>query len=568
MVGGAFVSNRTALRRIAMVGASAVLAIGAPIALAIFSPGSARSQPVTPRLIGRTGAHSEVHFSLVLRFPGRQRLNRFLAGLYDPHSPMYHHFIDAKTFGERFGVSAAALRAATHVLSADGVQITGEYPQRTAIDAHASAGVVDRLFGTRLMDYVDPSRRVFHAPTTAPVIPGRLAGVVSAVAGLDGRYQPTADDVPNGGLRPGSVGPAYDLTPLYNRGIRGQGVKVGIISFAAFPQSDVDGFDQQFGLPSLTPVQVSPPDVGPATATDTGAQGEVLLDLEVVHGVAPQATIIDYNAPFTDASGASTLGKVIDKIVADGQVDIVSDSWGVCELNTSSSDIQRDEQSILAAKARGISIFKSSGDAGAYQCQRAHGSDHRLSVEWPTSSPGVVAVGGTSLSVTPSGAYAGETTWEGTLTQGGGGGGLSAVFPRPSWQRALGVVNRFSTGKRQLPDVSAAADPNAGWATYQGRQLSESGGTSAASPFWAAALALIEQYARQHGASHLGFVDPMLYAIASTPQPAPPFHDITVGTNRYYPATAGWDFATGLGSPDVYNLAQDIVAYLKSHGHA
>jgi subtilase family serine protease len=115
--------------------------------------------------------------------------------------------------------------------------------------------------------------------------------------------------------------------------------------------------------------------------------------------------------------------------------------------------------------------------------------------------------------------------------------------------------------------VSANADPNTGWALVTDGSLAPTAGTSAAAPFWAGAMALIEQYARQHGVRRLGFVDPMLYRIASTPQAAPPFHDITVGTNRYYPATPGWDFATGLGSPDVYNLAQDVVRYLKSrHG--
>ena len=93
--------------------------------------------------------------------------------------------------------------------------------------------------------------------------------------------------------------------------------------------------------------------------------------------------------------------------------------------------------------------------------------------------------------------------------------------------------------------------------------LTVAGGTSAAAPFWAATTALIAQDGRQHGVRRLGFVDPMLYAIAATPQRAPAFHDLTKGTNRYYPATNGWDFATGLGSPDVYNLAQDVVAYMK-----
>jgi kumamolisin len=98
---------------------------------------------------------------------------------------------------------------------------------------------------------------------------------------------------------------------------------------------------------------------------------------------------------------------------------------------------------------------------------------------------------------------------------------------------------------------------------YTGGAVSVAGGTSAATPFWAASMALIAEYAGHHGARPPGFVDPMLYAIAARPQRAPAFHDITIGANRYYPASAGWDFATGLGSPEVANLARDVLAYLK-----
>jgi kumamolisin len=297
-------------------------------------------------------------------------------------------------------------------------------------------------------------------------------------------------------------------------------------------------------------------------------QEEVEVDLDIAHEIAPRAQLLDYNAPYVDGSGASTLGAVIDKVVADGQANIVSDSYGSCELNTDAADLRRDEQAIEAAEAHGISIFKSAGDAGAYQCQRTNRADHRLSVEWPASSSGVVAVGGTSLSIGQNGGYAGETAWEATLTQQGGGGGLSAIFPRPSWQRALGVDNRFSDGKRQIPDVSANGDTASGWAMFEGGARTQIGGTSASTPFWAGTMALIEQYARQHGVRRLGFIAPVLYALASRPQRYPPFHDVTVGSNRFYPATVGWDFATGLGSPDVYNLARDVVAYLKANGGA
>jgi subtilase family serine protease len=562
--GSIVIKGRTTLVRFA---AALLAVLGTSLAVLALrrAAGADRAAPRSPapRLLGPTRGASVVDFSLVLRLPGQRRLSRFLEQLYDPRSRAFHHFIDAKLFGDRFGISRPVLHTAVRALTAEGVQVTAEYPQRTAIDARAPAAVVERLFGVRLMDYLGPGGRRFHAPTGQPSIPALLSRAVSAVGGLDGRFVPTADDVPAGGLAPSEASIAYDVTPLHELGIEGQGEKLAIISFGTYQPSSLVAFDRQFGLPLQEPAQQG---LGSgATDSSADAQGEVELDLDIAHEIAPRAQLIDYNAGFLDSSGVETLGSVIDRIVADGKADIVSDSYGVCELAEDTADLQRGERAIEAAEAHGITIFKSTGDAGAYECQRLKASDHRLSVEWPASSPGVVAVGGTSLSVGVDGAYAGETAWQDTLSQQGGGGGLSAIYQRPPWQRAPGVENGYSNGSREVPDVSANADTASGWSVYQGGQLTQVGGTSAASPFWAAAMLLIEQYAQRHGIRRLGFVDPTLYAIASSPQPFTPFHDITVGANRFYPATAGWDFATGLGSPDVYNLARDVVAYLEAH---
>jgi kumamolisin len=498
----------------------------------------------------------------VLRLRQR-RLRRFLGGLYDPRSPAYHRFIDARAFGRRFGISDRQLAELRRALRRSGIRITDQYPQRTAVDATAPASVVDRVFGVRLMDYLSAAGRRFHSPLSAPVIPPALRGTISGVAGLHGAVLPRQDDVPATGVTPDMAATAYDITPLYRQGVRGQGESVAVVESSRFSQSDLDSFTRQFGLSSFAPDIVPTPQDGPATDTSNTGQEETELDVELIHEVAPAARILDYNAPDTTAAGQDTLGDMLDNIVAQGRVSIVSDSMGYCELGFPLADLRRDEQAIEAAVAHGITIFKSTGDEGAYQCERFTPTDHHLSVEWPASSPGVVAVGGTALSVSATGEYAGETAWEGVLENSGGGGGLSVVFPRPSWQHAPGVISRYSDGRRQIPDVSANADPNTGWALFTGGSLGPTAGTSAAAPFWAGAMALIDQYARQHGVAHLGFVDPMLYRIASSPQVVPPFHDVTIGTNRFYPATPGWDFATGLGSPDVWNLARDVLRYMK-----
>jgi subtilase family serine protease len=521
----------------------------------------AQGRPGEPALLGATDPRTTIDFSLVLRLPGQASLPRFLGELENPTSPSYHHFIDATTFGERFGVSRTVLDRAAARLAIDAVQVTRSYPQRTALDVRASAGTVDRLFGVRLMNWRGVGGRSYHAPIGKPIVPPDLRQAVIAVAGLDSAAVETDDATAIQSTTPATVTSAYDVSPLARQHITGQGEAIAVVEFGQFQQADLDGFDQQFGLPAVTPRNV--PVDGGTNDDSASAVAEADLDLEVAHEIAPGAQLLDYNAPQTTASGADAFGSIVDQIVADGQASIVSDSWGSCELTMPAGDIRRDEQAIEAAAARGISIFAAAGDTGAYICQDDNGNDHRLSVDWPASSPYAISVGGTSLSMTATGAYQGETAWNDALEQSGGGGGLSVDFARPSWQVGPGVSNAFSNGKRQLPDVAADADPWSGWDTYTGGAIQVAGGTSAATPFWAAATALIAQYAGERSMGRLGFVDPMLYAIAAGPQRVPGFHDITIGTNRYYPATSGWDFATGLGSPDVYNLAQDIVAYMK-----
>lgn len=514
-----------------------------------------------PVLLGATDPDTTIDFTLVLRLPGQARLTRFLKELTDPAAPDYSHFIDAAAFGERFGVSRSVLDDASAQLARDGVQVTATYPQRTALDVRATAGTIDRVFDVRLMDWRSAGRQVFHAPLGAATVPGDLGRAVSAVAGLDGNVFVTDDSAAIQGLTPASARSVYEIDPLLTQNVTGQGESIAVVEFAKFDQSDLDAFDQQFNLPDVTPRDVAVN--GGASDDDPSSAAEANLDLEVAHEIAPGAELLDYNAPQATSSGADTFGAVLDRITADGQARVVSDSWGSCETDTPHADIQRDEQALEAAAARGISVFVAAGDTGAYTCQVDTDTNHRLTVSWPSSSPFAVSVGGTSLSVTSTGAYAGETAWNDTLEQSGGGGGLSADFNRPQWQVGPGVANRFSTGMRQLPDVAAAADPWSGWDVYTGGAVSVAGGTSAATPFWAASMALVAEYAGHRGARQLGFVDPVLYAVAARPQQAPAFHDITIGANRYYPASPGWDFASGLGSPEVANLARDVLAYLK-----
>jgi subtilase family serine protease len=253
------------------LGLAAVLMAALGWAALSGTPGPERSALAAPLRATNPGA--AVDFSLVLRAPDPRRLDRFLAGLYDPASPVYHHFIGAAAFGARFGVSSRLLRGVTAQLARDGVAVTASYPQRTAIDARAPAAVVERLFAVRMMDYRGLGNRRFHAPVGQPVIPPDLRQAVSAVAGLDGNTMVRAADVPSGGVSPAVGRIAYNTLPLYGQGVSGEGEKVAIISLASYSQSDLNRFDQRFGLGPLTPRSI--PVDGGAGDVSAGNESEV-----------------------------------------------------------------------------------------------------------------------------------------------------------------------------------------------------------------------------------------------------------------------------------------------------
>ena len=295
---------------------------------------------------------------------------------------------------------------------------------------------------------------------------------------------------------------------------------------------------------------------------------EANLDVDILHGIAPQAQIVNYELSFAQLDSA------IRAIVKAGRVRIVSASFGMCDgrsddpIRVPTQFRHSVENALLVAAAAGVSFFFSTGDAGAYDCQREDQSDTNLTVEFPSDAPYAVAVGGTVLSETSSGAYLGESGWQDTGSNGGGGGGLNPSDAAPSWQLPAAEVSGISTGNRQTPDVAAAAGDSSPWLLNDG--IGQGGwdaraGTSAATPMWAASMALVAQYAQAHGAGPLCFAAPLLYDVAAQSWRDPPFHDVTVGGNRHYQAGVGWDFATGWGSPDVHNLASAIVAWRALH---
>ncbi|MBM4409697.1 MAG: S8/S53 family peptidase, partial [Chloroflexi bacterium] len=526
-----------------------------------FGAGRTGGAGETPIRLGPTADGTLIDFSLVLRQPDPGAIEAYLADLSDPGSPDYRRFLTAPQYGERFGLALDRIAGVEAWAQQQGLTVVGRHAQRTTVRLQAPAGTVNRVFGVTLMDEYDPATG--HAYVTldaAPGVPSAISPDVDAVAGLDDRpvwsfsaapsgFTPAS--VPRTGLGPADLAAAYDIAPLYEAGVFGAGQYIAIISFDTYLPSDIATFEQQLGIVDAPPIERIA--VGEPLTAPGSDSNEVTLDIDVIRSVAPQARILNFEAP---NNGSVGFAEMVDAIVEDGRASIISVSWGLCDTDDRLSPISRlsGERAFQAMAAAGISLFAASGDWGAYTCSVRDPSDHRVTVFWPSSSPHVVSVGGTHLSVRADGSYLDEAGWEDYLSTGGTGGGLNPVAERPEWQRGVGVDNDESDGRRQLPDISAAADPDTGYAVYytvEGGGWSIVGGTSGAAPFWAGITALFGEVNERAGVGEIGFINPLLYAIAESAPPDTVFHDVVRGGDLLHRARPGWDYATGLGTPDV-----------------
>ena len=560
-----------------------VLVVGGGASRKGRPPTASATAPALPdgaRRIGRL-TRGTVRFALNLRLHERA-LDGYLRHV-NPGTSHRGRRLTAAAFGTRFGLSDTHLSALRRELGRLGIGVERVYPQRTAVLVRGSVSRLQRLFALRFDRYRLPDGRRYYAPEQTPQIPAALTPYVTGLGDLSDRPM-VANDIPATGLTPAITAKAYGIKPLWDQGIRGKGQTIAIATaFGAINPADIQMYAETNGIPNPH-VEIRPVDGGSHYVPAEGSDLEVDLDLEVVLGLVPEARIIDYQA---SANAHHTLADVYNQIEQDGAARVVTTSYGLCEYASNKfnpGDQQLIDNSLKALEASGVTVFESTGDSGAYAClQRLQiqpvtnlPKDYtNLGVQTPSSSPYAVAVGGTRLDLRADGSYLDESAWSNPLEREGAGGGISSVEPRPPWQRGPGVEQPALNpqGKRQTPDVSGPADPFSGFMiclTDPGASAphcrGEQGGTSAAAPFWAASLVLVQQYAAEHGASSLAhcFAGPILYDLAATPQPVPPYHQIKYGNNGYYPATGGWSFASGLGSPDVFNLAQDYAAFLRS----
>ena len=434
-----------------------------------------------------------------------------------------------------------------------------------------SAGRLSAAFDVPVHDYLGRRGQVFYASPQQPVLPSGLGGEVTAVGRIlsylpHRMARPVVPlDVPRPGLTPQHLLTTYNAAPLVAAGYTGKGATLVFFAFDGFDQRDLDMFADTSGLPRFTPEVVggSP---GPA-------HGETVMDLEVAHAIAPDARLVVVNArPTVEGSGAfEKIGRMFDDAARQypGSVWSLSIGWG-CEAVVTAADVAPVRTALDNAHRRGIAVFDASGDTGGLECKggqdwsAAPGPDD-VGVDTIASLPEITSVGGTTLSTDLEGRWLEETAWVDVPMSQGSSGGVSRLFARPAYQHELST-ERDAT-HRLVPDVAAVADPFTGVKIIFDQSPKIGGGTSQSAPIWAGMTVLMNQYVIDHGGRPLGDLNNLLYRVAEGSR-LPGFRDITLGSNAVDVPSRGYDLVTGLGSPNVDNLARDLLDAQKAQAIA
>ncbi len=600
-----------AFRQLRVAAAAAALALfgfavsaGASSAPASLAVGGA-PPAIAARALGSLAAATPLRLTVVLVPRNRSRLAAAAASVSTPGSPTFHHYLSTSEFAAEFGASHSSVAQLRAFLRGHGLTPGPLARDGLSLSVSGSAARASRAFDVTLRRYRENSGREVYSNTAAPRVPASLRGVVADVLGLDdvpaaapaglvaGSRAPVARAASSGGGAPAAcpaasaaagssyftinqIAHAYGIDGLYARGDFGAGVTVALDELELYPTQDADvaAFGSCYGIrPNVLPdIQI---DGGPIGGTDAPTSAETAVDIENLVGLAPSVTVQIYQGPDTDAGILDTLSGILDAPPSQF-AQVISDSWVLCESarNDGNQSMIADEGALFdQAAVQGQTVLASAGDRGSAGCVPLNDPNHRwgetpgpLAVEDPASQPEVTGVGGTSLYA--EGPPPSETSWN-DLYIGAGGGGISSAWGMPDYQRYSGVPGIFSSYSsgtpcaagtsgycREVPDVSVDAAPATGYVTYYNSGWHGYGGTSTAAPVWAAVIALADA-SGMSGCSPktpLGFANPLLYYVAAGPGYADAFNDITVGDNNQfgsgaYPATAGYDMASGLGTP-------------------
>ena len=402
-------------------------------------------------------------------------------------------------------------------------------------------------FETSLQMFEDGAS-AFRGRTGPLTAPPEVAEVIEAVLGLDQRPVATPKSIRLPATAAAEAHLPNAVANLYgfpSSTLTGEGVCIAIIELGGgVSEEDTAAAFEAMALPAPKVVAVSVGEGSNQPGKDIDADGEVALDVQVAGASAPKATLAVYFAPNTDQGFVDAITQAVHD--ATYKPSVMSISWGSAEDGWTGQAITAMTSAFQDAAEAGISVFAASGDGLATDGR----SDGQAHVDFPASSPWVVGCGGTKLQARGA-SRTGETVWN--SNGGGSGGGLSGLFPVPTYQSGLKLpssVNKAGKAGRGVPDVAADADPDTGYQVVVDNQTQVIGGTSAAAPLWAGLFAL----AVQSAGKPLGQPHVLLYAHPSA------FNDVMSGNNKSnglgYEAAKGWDACTGLGTPQGAAIVQ------------
>jgi len=468
---------------------------------------------------------------------------------------------------QRYGGVPADHELVANVLSSidPAIQVISRDPGTRRLTAAGPLGALARAFGADLSLVTSPN------PAGAPVthryrsgglqVSAQLDGIVVAVLGLDNRPQAAphfrfaAAPAQAVSYTPPQVAAVYD----FPANTSGTGYTVAIIELGGgFSTTDLDTYFGSLGIatPSVTAVGVDGASNVPGQDPQ-GADGEVLLDIEVVGSVAPGAAQLVYFAPNTDQGFVDAVATAVHAVPTPVALSI---SWGGPESSWTGQSMTALDDAIADGAALGVTVTAAAGDNGSGDGV----GDGKPHTDFPASSPHALACGGTSLQADPAtGVISSETVWNDGAGGGATGGGVSVTFALPAWQANAGVpVNPAGARGRGVPDVAGNADPATGYQVLIDGQQTVIGGTSAVAPLWAA---LIARFTQALGKS-FGLIQQQLYAGVQPGKPMTGLRDITSGSNGAYSAGPGWDACTGLGVPEGTALLATLSAAIPASG--
>src|SRR5271166_1959597 len=500
-----------------------------------FSPGHKR--------VGEVDENETVTVTVYLR--GQGSLDWIAEQERQPLGEQRH--ISREEWAETHGADPDDIAAVRSFAADHGLTVAEESPARRMMRLSGMLAAVSSAFGVEeLALFKTPEGETYRARRGELTVPSQLHGIILAVLGIDNRPQAKPHmRLAEGGAAavsytPLQVADAYKFPP----GLTGQGQTVAIIELGGgYNKEELTTYFSELGVgtPAVTEVGVD----GATNSPGGEADGEVMLDIEVVGAVAPGASIAVYFAP---NSGDQGFIDAVSQAVHDttNKPSVVSISWGGPEDQWTQQGREQMEQVLTEAAALGVTVTVAAGDNGStdgVQGEQQH-------VDFPASAPHALACGGTSLTVNGA-SIESEKVWNDEPGGGATGGGVSIEFGLPSYQANAGVPDNVDTKKpgRGVPDVAGDADPRTGYEILFHGSKQPIGGTSAVAPLWAGLIARFNQSLGKP----VGFLQPQLYSL-----PRNAFNEITTGNNGAYEAHEGWNPCTGLGSPNGVALLQAL----------